>query len=117
MWLGTSSKSSTSPRINSCRLLLTSRAPTHVNGEYVGENGLIDAQTYNAGEDRKKRDPAEVFSQGEVEELFFQAVMHDCESEIAECGENGDDGEEDLEAVDIVVIQMAVEPADDATIH
>ena len=80
----------------------------------MADNRLGDVQADPAQEDRQHGDPGEVLEEGAEEGFLFRAVAKDAEREIAEGAEDEDDGEVDFEAVDVVVVEMAVEPADNA---
>lgn len=40
------------------------------------------------------------------------AVTHDCEGDVTETVEDDDDGEPDFPRVDVVFVQVAIEPSD-----
>ena len=93
--------------------LLAGRAPLEVDAEHVGQDGLADVQAHAAQEDGQQRHPLEVLEQAPDERRAGGAVAQHGQGDVAERGEDEDDAEEDLEAVDVVVVQVAVEPADD----
>ena len=92
-------------------------APRHVDAEHVREDGLRDVHGDATEEDRQERDPGEVLQEGGEERFLADAVTKDGESDVSERGEDADDGEEDAEAVDVVVVEVAIEPADDQVVH
>lgn len=80
----------------------------------MAQDRLGDVQADAAKENGQHGDPGEVFEEGGKKGMRLGAVAEDAEGEVAEEAEDQDDGEVDLEAVDVIMIQMAVEPADDA---
>ena len=92
-------------------------APHHLDGEHVGDDGLADVQRDAAEEDGEEGDPADVFPEGGEEAIFAGAVAQDGEGDVAADVEDGDDGEVDLEAVEVVVIEGTVEPAHEEIVH
>lgn len=78
----------------------------------MADDRLGDVQADPAQKDRQHWDPGEVLEECVEEGFLFGSVAKDAECEIAEGAEDEHDCEVDFEAVDVVVIQMAVEPAD-----
>ena len=92
--------------------LLGGGAPAHVDADHMADDGLADVEADAAEEDAEQRDPLEVLEDGGGQALLADAVAEDGEGEVAEGGEDEDEGEVDLEGVEVVVVQEAVEPAD-----
>jgi hypothetical protein len=92
--------------------LLAGGAPAHVDLEHVGEQRLGDVEGEATEEDGQHEDPLDVLEQGAEEGLLAHAVAHHRQRDVAQPVEDDDDGEPDLPAVDVVLVEVAVEPAD-----
>ena len=90
--------------------LFARRAPRHVDAEHMTRDRLTDVDRDAAEEDGQEGQPSEVFEEGTDKTAAFGAVAQDGEGDGPQTLEDDDDGEVDLETVDVVV---AVEPADE----
>ena len=92
--------------------LLARRAPRHVDAEHVAGDGLANVDRDATEEDGQQRQPRQVLEEGADQAAALGAVAQDGERDGAKGLEDNDNREVDLEAVGIVVVQVAVEPAD-----
>ena len=83
----------------------------------MGEQRLGDVKGEAAEEDGEHEDPLDVFEQGAEEGFLADSVAHDCQGDVAEAIEDNDDREPDLPGVDVVLVEVSVEPADGEVIH
>ena len=93
------------------------RTPAHIDGEHVREKSLTDMEGETAEENNQEEDPLVVFVHGPKEATVGVTVAQDRERQVADSREDDDDGEEDLERVDVIVVQEAVEPADSEVVE
>ena len=92
--------------------LLRRRAPRHVQLEHVREQRLADVQRQPAQENREQDDPLEILTQRGPEPRFASAVAQERERDVAQAVEHEHDAEPHAPAVDVVLVQEPVEPAD-----
>ncbi len=71
-----------------------------------------DVQGEATEEDGEHECPFEVLEDGTEERSFADSVAHYCQSDVAETVEDDDDAEPDFPGVDVVFVEVAVEPAD-----
>jgi len=96
---------------------LGSSTPGHVDAEHVAEQCLTHVQRDTSQEDKEDWDPLEVLEEGFEETGLAYAVSEHCERDVAHGGKDDDDGEIYLEGIEIVVVEHAVEPADQEEIQ
>ena len=76
--------------------------------------GEVDGDA--AKEDEEHEEPLEVLGQSGQEGALACAVTHRGEREIAKTVEDDDERDPDLPAVDVVLVDVALEPADDEVV-
>jgi len=91
-------------------------APGHVDAAQVADDGLGDVHGHAAEEGREEEQPLEVLEEAGHETAGFGAVADDGETDGAKGLEDDDDAEVDLEGVDVVLVEMAVEPANEEVV-
>jgi hypothetical protein len=92
-------------------------APLHVDAEHVAQQSLRNVQRHTTEEDCDERDPLEVCPETLEEAHLTDAVAQHSQREVSESCEHNDDGEVDLERINVVVVQRAVEEADDEVVQ
>lgn len=73
---------------------------------------LGDVEGQPAEEDGEHDDPLDVLEEGAKEGFLSDPVPHDGQRDVSEAVEDDDDAEPDLPGVDVVFVEVAVEPAD-----
>lgn len=91
--------------------LLGRGAPGHVYLEHMRKDSLADVQRETTEEDSEEESPLEVLVEGVEQSPLADTVAHDGERDVTKTVEHDDDGEPDLPGVDVVLVQVAVEPA------
>lgn len=95
---------------------LARSTPGHVDAEHVRHQCLRDVQGETAEEDSEHEGPLEVFEQGAKPAARADSVAHSCQSKVAESVKDNDNGEPDFPAVDVILVEITVEPADSEVI-
>jgi len=83
----------------------------HVDAEQMGDECLRDVHTDTSKEDSKERDPGEVLEERAEEGLFAGAPAEEGERDVAEEGEDEEDGNVDAEAGHVEAFRPAAVPA------
>ena len=73
---------------------------------------LRDMQRQPAQKDTEEKDPFKVLKQSAEERAFTNPVTHDSERDVTETIEDNDDTKPHLPAVNVVFVEVAIEPAD-----
>lgn len=79
----------------------------------MAKNSLADVKRDATEKYCEEEDPFEVVNQSGQEILFIIADSENCQSEIANTVEDDNDGNVDLERIDVVVVQVAVVPSNE----
>jgi len=83
----------------------------HVDAEQMRDECLTDVHTDSGEEDGEERDPGEVLEEGAEEGLFAGAPAEEGERDVAEEGEDEEDGNVDAEAGHVEAFRPAAVPA------
>ena len=92
--------------------LLARRAPRHVDAEHMAQQRLAHVQRQSAQKTSQHERPLQVLEQAAEPAARADTVAHRGEGDVAEAVEDDDDGEPDFPAVDVVLVEVAVEEAD-----
>jgi hypothetical protein len=92
-------------------------SPLHIDAEEMRKEGLADVQRNTTEEDCKHGYPFEVLAKCLENVAIFDTVAQDAEGYITDEREDEDDGDVNFEAVDVVVIEPAVEEADQKVVE
>ena len=76
----------------------------HVDAEHVARNSLTHVQRYPSEENGEQGKPLEVFKEGVDERAFSHSIRQPGQADDAQCLEDSDDREQNLEAVHVIVI-------------
>ena len=108
-------------------------APGHVDFEHVREQGLGHVEGQAAEEDAEHEDPFEVFEdcgteRGQLRGVrekdgtrkltsiakrpLADTIAHDGQGDVAQTVEDDDDGEPDFPRIDVILVEVAIEPTD-----
>lgn len=90
--------------------LLGRGTPGHVDLEHMRQQGLRHVQRKTAEEDGKEEGPLEVLNQVRDEISLACSPAHHCQADVAEAVEYNDDGEPHLPRVQVVLVEITVEP-------
>ena len=99
------------------RSFLAGSTPLHVDAEEMRQDSLGDVQGETTDENTEDRDPFEAFPESGQECLFARTIADDPEGEVTETVEDDDDGEEDGEGVEVVVVEGTVEPTSEEVVE
>jgi len=91
---------------------LTRRTPCHVDFEHVGDQGLGNVERQTTKEDDEHGNPFGVLPSGVEESLLADTVTHDSQGDVTETDEDDDENEPDLPRVEVVLVEVSVEPTD-----
>jgi len=83
----------------------------HVDAEQMGDECLRDVHTDTSKEDSKERDPGEVLKEGGEQGLFACAPAEEGERDVAEEGEDEEDGDVHAETGHVETLGPATIPA------
>ena len=93
------------------------RAPLHVDAEHVRAQCEEEVEADPAEEDREHRHPLEVLEERADERFLAQAVTEDGEADVAEAGEDDEEGDEDAPRLDVEGVDVAIVPADEEVVQ
>jgi hypothetical protein len=97
--------------------LLGRATPFHIDAEKVRKNRLRDVKRSATEENSKHGDPFHVLPQGAEKASVLNAVSDHGERRIAGNSEDEDDGDVDLKAVDVIVVERTVEEANEEVVE
>jgi len=86
------------------------RKDLHIDAEEMRQQRLTDMQTESSKEDGQQEQPLQVLNHAVHPALSADAVAHSGEGQVAETVEDDDDGEPDFPGVEVVFVEVAVEP-------
>ena len=98
-------------------LFLGCGSPAHIDGEHMRADGKQDVERDSAEEDTEEWHPLEVLEEGTQQTGFADAEAHDREADIGHSVEDDDQDDEDVPGLDVVLVELTVEPADQEVVQ
>ena len=90
--------------------------PSHVDLKHVSQQGLADVQRQSTQENCQHNRPFKVLEKRVQNVALAETISHHGESDISKSVEDDDDGKPHLPRVDIILVEVPVEPANEEVV-